>query len=70
MNHYTFEGQSLTIPEIRLLVPILSERTIRRHLAEGRNTRQAMLAYNSSAKLSAAGKKSHANAKSRGWGFA
>lgn len=70
MTHYNFENQSLTVAEIQLLVPILSDRTIRRHLAAGRCTREAMLSYNPKAKYREAGKRSAKSGSSRGWGFA
>jgi hypothetical protein len=45
-KRYRFEGQDLTVSEIRKVVPALSDSTIRKHLAEGRDTRHAMLTYN------------------------
>lgn len=42
---HDFEGEQLTVRQIHLRVPALSERTIRDHLAAGRRTRTAMLAF-------------------------
>ncbi|TFZ46470.1 hypothetical protein E5C33_04550 [Stenotrophomonas maltophilia] len=42
---HAFEGEQLTVQQIHLRVPILSERTIRDHLAAGRRTRSAMLCF-------------------------
>lgn len=42
---FDFEGELLTVAEIRERVPALSDPTIRKHLEAGRNTRQAMLTY-------------------------
>lgn len=42
---YEFEGELLTIAEIRQRVPAIADPTIRKHLEAGRNTRQAMLTY-------------------------
>jgi hypothetical protein len=42
---HDFEGELLTIAEIRNRVPVISEQSIREHLAAGRNSRQAMLCY-------------------------
>jgi hypothetical protein len=65
---YDFDGRMLTVPEIRERVPILSERTIRRHLKAGRCTKAAMLGYDVNEAYRRAGKKH--SAKKRGWGFA
>jgi hypothetical protein len=40
---YTFEGQQLTVAEIRAIVPAISDSSIRDHIRAGRNTRAAML---------------------------
>jgi hypothetical protein len=42
---HAFEGEQLTVQQIHKRVPILSERTIRDHLAAGRRTRSAMLCF-------------------------
>ncbi|WP_460727708.1 hypothetical protein [Lysobacter rhizosphaerae] len=42
---FNFEGEQLTISEIRKRVPILANNTIRSHLNAGRNTRISMLSY-------------------------
>ena len=42
---HAFEGEQLTVQQIHQRVPILSERTIRDHLAAGRRTRSAMLCF-------------------------
>jgi hypothetical protein len=39
------EGEQLTVQQIHQRVPVLSERTIRDHLAAGRRTRTAMLCF-------------------------
>ena len=61
---YTFDGESLTVAEIRKRVPALSDATIRKHLAEGRSTSQDMLSYDPAAALRANGRRV---AKARGW---
>ena len=42
---HAFEGEQLTVQQIHQRVPVLSERTIRDHLAAGRRTRTAMLCF-------------------------
>lgn len=42
---FTFEGEQLTVSEIRKRVPALSDQSIRSHLAAGRNSTQAMLSH-------------------------
>ncbi len=42
---HAFEGEQLTVRQIHQRVPVLSERTIRDHLAAGRRTRTAMLCF-------------------------
>jgi len=42
---HAFEGEQLTVQHIHQRVPVLSERTIRDHLAAGRRTRTAMLCF-------------------------
>jgi len=46
---WTFEDTEATIREIRAVVPCLSHECIQRHLEAGRNTRQAMLTFDSDA---------------------
>lgn len=58
MKTYQFEGEYLTVRQIAERVPALSESTIRKHLAAGRNTRQAMLSVPSAS--SANGRKAAA----------
>lgn len=70
MNLYTFDGQPMTLAEIRQRVPVISEATIRDHLRAGRNTKQAMLGFSQTEALRQAGKKSARTNRSRGWGFA
>lgn len=70
MNTYTFDGQLMTLAEIRQRVPVISEATIRDHLRAGRNTKQAMLSFSQTEALRQAGKKSAKTNRSRGWGFA
>lgn len=45
MATFAFEGEQLTIVEIRQRVPILADSTIRAHLCAGRTTRVAMLSF-------------------------
>ena len=42
---FEFEGEQLTVKQIRERVPILGEESIRNHLRAGRNTRTAMLSH-------------------------
>lgn len=56
-TRYNFEGEQLTVTEIRQRVPALADTTIRRHLAAGRNTRQAMLTFDSSKGIATSGRK-------------
>lgn len=42
---FDFEGNAMTVREIRELVPALSDKAIRDHLRAGRNTRRAMLTH-------------------------
>lgn len=44
-RRYLFEGEEMSIADIRKRVPILSNETIHRHLAAGRNTATAMLSF-------------------------
>jgi hypothetical protein len=43
---YEFEGEMLTVAEIQKRVPRLTDPAIRKHLAAGRNTQQAILNHN------------------------
>lgn len=42
---HAFEGEQLTVQQIHQRVPVLSQRTIRDHLAAGRRTSTAMLCF-------------------------
>ncbi len=42
---HAFEGEQLTVQQIHQRVPVLSQRTIRAHLAAGRHTSTAMLCF-------------------------
>ncbi|MDV3513166.1 hypothetical protein [Stenotrophomonas sp. C1657] len=42
---HVFEGEQLTVQQIHQRVPVLSQRTIRDHLAAGRRTSAAMLCF-------------------------
>jgi hypothetical protein len=42
---FLFDGAERTVAEIRRLVPALSETSIRKHLAAGRNTTAALLCF-------------------------
>lgn len=63
---WMFEGEELTVAQIRQRVPILSERTIRKHLARGRNTTSAMMNFDISAASARGGRKAARRAKSSG----
>lgn len=45
VKKYMFEGEELTVSQIRQRVPALSDQSIRSHLAAGRNSTQAMLSH-------------------------
>lgn len=64
---YEFEGEQLTVAQIRQRVPALSADTIRNHLAAGRNTRQAMLAFDPAAALRLGGRRGRAASPMRGF---
>jgi len=42
---YPFEGQLMTMGQIRAIVPVVCAKSIRRHIDAGRVTAAAMLAY-------------------------
>jgi len=42
---YPFNGEMMTMGQIRAIVPAICKESIRRHIAEGRVTATAMLAY-------------------------
>ncbi len=65
-TRWMFEGEELTVAQIRQRVPILSDRTIRKHLAAGRDTRQAMLNFDISAASARGGRKAARRAKADG----
>lgn len=44
-KRFIFEGEELTVSQIRERVPALKDHSIRAHLAAGRNTAQAMLSH-------------------------
>jgi DNA-binding response OmpR family regulator len=60
---HIFDGQSLTMSEIRQRVPVLSAPSIRRHLREGRNTSEAMLAYDGRKAISQAVRRRRSQAR-------
>jgi hypothetical protein len=62
-KRYTFEGELLTMAEIRRLVPALSETSIRGHLAKDRNTRRLMLSRDSAALRTTSAKRNSAPLK-------
>jgi hypothetical protein len=68
VKHFTFEGRPMTVPEIMRLVPVLTERSVRRFLDQGRDTRQAMLCVDSSLGRRKGGQ--HTSARKRAWGHA
>jgi hypothetical protein len=59
---YEFEGEELTLRQIQERLPVLSTRTIQKHVEEGRTTRREILSYDGASKSRAA---SIANAKKR-----
>lgn len=63
---HEFEGEQLTVAEIRERVPVLSADTIRRHLAAGRRTSGDMLSFDPRAKFAAAGRKARTG---RNWNY-
>lgn len=65
---HEFEGEQLTLREIRARVPILGERTIAKRLALGLTTRIAMLSYDEAAEKRRAGVRGRAAAEAAGLG--
>lgn len=65
-QRYEFEGEQLTLREIRARVPILGERTIVKRLALGLTTRIAMLSFDEKAEKRRAGLRGRAAAESAG----
>jgi hypothetical protein len=65
-RRFEFEGEELTIREIRERVPVLTGATIRHHLKNGRNTRQLMLAHDIHAARRRAGALGRAAAEAGG----
>lgn len=55
----------MTVAQIRRLVPVLSDRAIRSHLAAGRRTRAAMLTFDPAAASSRGGTITARNNRSR-----
>ena len=45
MKTHTFNGEQMTVAQIRAIVPCLRSDTILNHLKAGRNTKDAMLNY-------------------------
>lgn len=43
---FEFEGEQLTVAEIKAIVPVISRAVIYQHLRRGLNTRQKMLTFN------------------------
>lgn len=60
---HDFEGEQLTVAEIRRRVPILSDRSIRDHLQAGRRTRSAMLSFDPAAASARGGRIAAARAR-------
>jgi hypothetical protein len=54
---FDFEGQQLTVRQIREIVPAFSDCQVRRHLQAGRNTRAAMLNHSPTEAIRRAGRK-------------
>ena len=63
---FEFEGEQLTVAQIRERVPILTDHCIRDHLKAGRNTVQAMLSYCRSHPSWANGRKASKAARAAG----
>jgi hypothetical protein len=68
MTRHPFDGEQLTTTEIQQRIPALSIDSVRRGLKAGRNTTQAMLAFDPAKARSLGGKRS--SSKKRGWGYA
>lgn len=67
LRTYEFEGEQLTVAQIKERVPALSHRSITWHLESGRTTRQAMLTFDGGAARRAAGRNGRAAAESKGF---
>jgi len=65
---FEFEGEQLTVAQIRERVPALTDASIRNHLQAGRNTRQAMLTVDQSAVRSRNGRVASRKTRSLRWG--
>lgn len=63
---YLFEGERLTLAQIRPRAPILGDGAIRRRLALGCDTRQKLLAWDEAAARSRAGRIGRAAAEAKG----
>lgn len=54
---HSFNGEMMTVAEIKKIVSCESDWSIRQHLEAGRNTTSAMIQHNGKAGLCAAGRK-------------
>ena len=64
---HTFNGEQLTVRQIKQRVPRLCDYTIRQHLAAGRNTTATMLQYNRKAQQLAGAKRGSKHLLMQGW---
>ena len=62
---HLFDGEQLTVREIAQRVPAMSLDAVRKHLRAGRNTRQAVLAFDGKANSRAASVANAAKLKRR-----
>ncbi|MBN8740711.1 MAG: hypothetical protein BGP24_14735 [Lysobacterales bacterium 69-70] len=56
-RRYEFEGQRMTVAEIRAIVPVISRSAVVQHIKAGRTTRQQMLQFDPRAAMRAGGKR-------------
>lgn len=65
-KRFDCDGEQLTVAEIRQRVPALSDSTVRAHLAAGRNTTAAILAFDPKRAQRAGGRVAANRAKAGG----
>lgn len=63
---HDFDGERLTVRQIRERVPVLSERAVRDYLAAGRNTAMAMLSFDPKAASARGGRIAATRARRNG----
>lgn len=64
---HTFNGEQLTVQQIKQRVPNLSVRTLYRHIASGRNTTAAIMQYDSHALQIAGARRGGLHRNSQEW---